>query len=405
MNFKNSKAHKSVIGFFGSGSSRTRMAKRHVSLSLVYKSLDIGLNLIMIRLVLDYLDVERYGVWLLLFSITTWLRFLNVGFDHGLRNRLAEALAKNETDKARKYISTTYALMLLISVAFCLVYLLINPFVDWTRILNTTAVPVGELSLLVMITFFSFAATFTLKIITTVLIANQHASINDLTMVLATLLKFVSVLVLMGSTDGSLLLLGIFFSVAPVVVFSFFNAYYFIGRYRDCSPSLKYVHFSILPDLLGLGAKFFVISVANVVIFSTGSIIVAQLYGSEAVAPYQISERYFRLSFVFFQIILQPMWSAVTDAYHRNDIDWIERSVKKLKIMWVCLTLVILAMVFSSPVIFRFWLGDKVEIPLMLSFSWGAYMIILTYNRMYSFVLNGLGKVGLQVYFALFGMF
>ena len=60
---------------------------------------------------LNYLNPVKYGIWLTLTSVIGWFAFFDLGLGNGLRNKLAEALAKNDNELARTYISTSYAIM------------------------------------------------------------------------------------------------------------------------------------------------------------------------------------------------------------------------------------------------------------------------------------------------------
>ena len=86
---------------------------------------------------------------------------------------------------------------------------------------------------------------------------------------------------------------------------------------------------------MNLGIKFFVISIAAVILFTTDNLIITQLFGPDQVTPYQITHKYFNLSFMFFIILVQPLWSAVTDAFEKNDFKWIQNIMKKMTKVWV----------------------------------------------------------------------
>ena len=80
----------------------------------------------------------------------------DIGLDHGLRNKLAESWDKGENEKARYYISTTYAVIGIIGLIFFVGFFITNMFLDWTKILNTSPDLQNELSTLAIIVFGSF---------------------------------------------------------------------------------------------------------------------------------------------------------------------------------------------------------------------------------------------------------
>ena len=107
---------------------------------------------------------------------------------------------------------------------------------------------------------------------------------------------------------------------------------------------------------------------------------------------------------MLFAIIVQPLWSAVTDAYHKDDFVWIKKSMKKLNKIWLLFSVGSLLMLIISPYFFKIWLGDKVDISFTLSFFWFLFVIIQSYNMIYTYFINGVGKLKVQLYITMFSI-
>lgn len=60
--------------------------------------------------------------------------------------------------------------------------------------------------------------------------------------------------------------------------------------------------------------------------------------------------------------------------------------------------LLIVMMMCVSPFVYRIWIGDKAIVPLSMTVLVGFYEFVLICSTRYSFVLNGLGKLKLQLY-------
>lgn len=393
-----------IFNFFTKGHSRTLKIKKQITLSYIYRGIDIGIGFLMIPLVLGYLDKERYGIWLLLFSITSYFRFMDVGIGNGLRNKFAEAKAEGNMERVKHYVSTTYATVSIISLSFFILFLIINPFLNWTKLLNTTDIPNKELSILAVFVFGSFAFQFILKTITTILTADQRPSIINLQGLLTRFIKVIILILLLNFTKGSLLKLGISFSLVNVIVLTGLTIYYFSKDYKQYRPAIKYINFSYLKDLMQLGIKFFIISITGVVLFTTDSMIIAQLFGPKEVVPYQLANRYFGIPLMLFIIIVTPLWSAVTDAYSKNDFNWIKNTIKKMQKIWILFAGATILMLIVSPFVFKIWLGDKVSIPIFLSISWSLFVGLQTYNAIFVHFINGVGKLKLQLILTIFSI-
>jgi len=50
------------------------------------------------------------------------------------------------------------------------------------------------------------------------------------------------------------------------------------------------------------------------------------------------------------------------------------------------------------------WVGDKVHIPFLLSAFMGLYVIISTWNNIFAYFINGVGKIKLQMYCGIVAM-
>ncbi|MBC7451263.1 MAG: hypothetical protein H7259_07215, partial [Cytophagales bacterium] len=85
-----------VLHYFTKGNERSVKAKKNIAFSFIIKGLNIGIGFVLLPLTMHYVNDTKYGVWLTLSSIIGWLGFFDIGFGNGLRNKLAEAIAKGQ---------------------------------------------------------------------------------------------------------------------------------------------------------------------------------------------------------------------------------------------------------------------------------------------------------------------
>jgi len=121
----------------------------------LYKVLNVLLGFAMVSLIVDYLDTYKYGVWVTLTSISAWFSFFDIGLGNGLRNKFAEAKAKNNMQEARVYVSTAYAVIGGIVLLLLGLYFAVSFLLDWNLILNVNQDKIGgiELSRVALIVF------------------------------------------------------------------------------------------------------------------------------------------------------------------------------------------------------------------------------------------------------------
>jgi O-antigen/teichoic acid export membrane protein len=176
----------------------------------------------------------------------------------------------------------------------------------------------------------------------------------------------------------------------------------FKGHYKSISPSIRTINFKYSSSLVKLGMQFFIIQISSLIVFTTGNIIITQLYGPEAVVVYNVAYKYFYMVPLVFNVILAPFWSAFTESYVKNEYNWIKNSVKKLIIMWALLSGVAIIMIITSDFVYEIWVGPEIKVPFILSFFTGLFVIIANWNNIFGYFINGVGKVRLQLYFAIF---
>lgn len=392
-----------IKDFFTQGHQRTINAKKNIMAMVMIRGCSIAIGLFMVPLTIHYINPTRYGIWLTLSSVIGWMGFFDIGFGNGLRNRFAEAVANGKDELARIYVSTTYAILSIIISVVLVIFLCINPILNWTKILNTPSDMAGELSTAALIVFVFFCFQFVLRLISTVLTADQKpakASVFDL---IASLISFIAVFILTKTTSGNLIYLGFAISLSPILVLVFSSIWFYTNRYRKYAPALKFVKFKYARNLMNLGIKFFFIQIAVLILYQTSNIIIAQLFGPEQVTSYNIAYKYFSIIPMGLAILMAPFWSAITEAWVKQDFIWIKNTIKKLKLLFLLISILTIIMLVFSNFIYKLWVGPEIKVPLGISAAVTAYNIINGWCGIYSSFLNGVGKIKLQLYSGIFG--
>jgi O-antigen/teichoic acid export membrane protein len=400
------KAIKYLKTYFTEGHERSIKAKKNILASFLIKGGSIGISLLLVPLTINYVNSSRYGIWLTLSSIVAWLSFFDIGLTQGLRNRFAEARAKNDDSIAQVYVSTTYALLTIIFILIWFLFLLCNNFLNWSKILNVSADMQPEISFLAVIVFTYFCLSFVLKIISTILLADQKPAKSSLIDFLGQVFSLLFILILVKTTEGSLLKLGIALCVSPLIVLIGANLLLFKGVYQKYRPVFSKVRFVYAKDLFNLGLIFFLIQFAAIIQFQTANIIIARNFGTEDVTAYNIVYKYFSVLNMIFTIFITPFWSASTEAYQKNDIQWIRNGIKKYNQVNLLLVLAGLVMLIFSQTVYRLWLGEgKVDITFSLSL-WGfLYFNVMMFGGKYVNFLNGISALRIQFISSVFSPF
>lgn len=390
-----------IIDYFRKGDIRSLKVKRNILQMILIKGGIILIGLLLVPLTINYVDSERYGIWMTLNSMVVWISFFDIGLSNGLKNKLTESLAHKDYELCKKYISTTYAILTLIFIPLLIILLLIAPYIHWSSLFNLNSHNSEGLLTSISIVLSYFCLNFILSIINTVLLADQRPADASFRIFLQSLLSLLIVYILTITTKGSLINLCLAMCIAPLAIVLFFNFSLFRGRYRHICPGFNYVDFSISKDLLKLGGQFFIIQIAGLIQYQMINFLILRYYGPNDVTAYNISNRYFSVLNMGWSILVAPLWVAVTDAVTKKDFGWIRNIEKKYTIFWLLSLILATIMLFASSFVYDIWVGDKVSIPFILSTWILIYNIQLMFSYIYVSILNGSGILKVQMYSSL----
>ena len=384
------------------GEARTQRARRHIFASFGLKGVSMLTGFVAVPLYLEYLTEAQYGVWLTLISVIAWFGFFDLGLGNGLRNKFAEAKAKNQTTLAAEYVSTTYGVLAVISGILLVLFGVVWPFVDWAAVFKVPENELANMAMVVLVVFGFFCIQFVIQLVKMVLLADQRPSWSNGINTIGSVLSLGAVAILYQTTEGNIFYLAISISVINLTVPLLASLILFSGRYRAYRPKLRHINWSHSKALFGLGLQFFVMNIAALVVFMTDNMIITQLLGPEEVPPYAIAFKYFGIVTMGFTIITAPYWSAFTDAWHRGDLPWIRKTTKRI----VYLSLLALAgvgvLLAIAPFAYDLWVGDKIQVPFLLSAFMAVWVALSTATMIFSNFLSGVGKIRISLYHAIF---
>ena len=370
--------------------------------SVLVKIGNVSLSFVLVRITLELLKEEKYGIWTAISSLVTFASFFDIGLGNGLRNRLSEAVAKGDKATGRAYVSTAYLLFACIQAGFLALAAVLVYTVNWNYILNVR-LSNSYVSLLVLVTLSGFCIKILLDAVSSVLLALQKTALSNLIYFIVNLGLVLGIGTLALGGYNNLLSVSIMTAIVPVAIILGFSLYYYRTQLRDYAPSFKAVDFSTRQKLMNLGLKFFIIQIAGVVIFSTDNVIISKLFGPKAVTEYSVVFRYYNAVSSLFTVIISPFWSAFTEAYAKNDLAWVQSAYRRMKRSWLLILGTVVIMFMLSGYVYRLWLGDSFKTTWSLNALMAIFVLIACWNNITVTVLNGFGKVKLQLYTAVAG--
>lgn len=379
------------------GDNRSNLIRKNIIISFCIKIWSALVQLLMVPLTLHCLGVYENGLWLTISSLLIWIDNLDIGLANGLRNKLAVHLALGEKIEAQKTVSSTFYMLVLL---FIPIIFLINIWifcVDTYQFFNVDSDIVNNLNVILHVSAILVCTTFIFKFIGNFYMALQLPAINNALNTLGQTVALLGVVVLYVTGIHSLLCVALINTISPLIVYVVAYPITFYKKYPDLCPHISMVSKSSMKSLATTGIKFFVLQIAGVVLFMSTNILISRFFSPELVTPYQIAYRYFMVLQLIFVIICAPYWTATTDAYKKNDFEWIKKSNKLLDKMMTSLFIIAFFMVIFARPIYTIWIGDANAVSLPMTVIVAVYVMILVASMRYSYILNGFGTLRLQL--------
>lgn len=386
-----------VQKFWNVGHERTLNIKKNIIYSFLIKGGSVLIGFVLFTLTIHYVDTFQYGIWLTISSLVAWMNTFDIGLSNGLRNKMAHSLALNEKENIVKYVSTTYALLFIIALVTFVLFFIVGSFFNWNQLLNVHDSINYSLWPIVIITLGTFCVQFALQPINSMLIATHQPFKASLILFLSQLLTFILIWLLTIFTTGNLLTLVLVVTGAPIVVFVLANIYLFKTDLKEFAPKFAYIDLKSAKSLLNVGSVFFFIQIGALIIYETDNIVITRTMGPQEVTTFNTAYKYFSILTIAFSIIMTPYWSAFTDAYAKNDLKWIKESIHKMRKLWLYLTIAAVMLYLLADVFYKIWIGEAVSVPKSLSLSIAIYVIVQTWQVLHAYVLNGIGKLRIQL--------
>ena len=376
---------------------RSSLIKKNIIASFIIKGWSAMIQFLLVPLTLSCLGEYENGIWLTISSVLLWINNLDIGLGNGLRNKLAIYMARGNIEKAREMVSSTFAMLILIIIPVSAVLLLTEFYGDCYGMFNVESNTFNNLENVLYVTTVLVSSTFVFKFIGNFYMGLQLPAINNLLGATGSTLVLLGTYCAYITGHHSMLIIAFINTASPLLVYLICYPITFYGKYKILKPSIRYVKKSSVCELFSIGFKFFALQIPGVLLFLTSNIIISKLFTPALVTPYQIAYRYFVTTMTLFTIICVPYWTATTDAYEKKDFSWIKRANKTLDKFVTLLFLIIVVMIACSGFVYDIWIGQKSTVPFTMTVIAGIYQFLILYSMRYSFILNGIGALRLQL--------
>lgn len=386
------------------GDVRTVAIKKNILASFFLKGVGILTSLLLVPLTIDYVSPELYGIWLTLSSILTWFGFMDLGFSQGLKNKLTEAISKEDWVRGRSLVSTTYFMMLIIVLPLFLILEIIVPHVNWSSLLNVDPTFSNEIIRAMYACVAFTCMQMFVKVIVSIIAAFQRVALSESFGVIGNIISLLIIVILTKTCPPSLFVLACTLGAMPILVTLIASLILFNTRYKKIAPSYRSIKIEYIKDLFGLGYKFFIINIQVVVLFQSTNFLISYVSSPLDVTNYNIAYRLLNCGMILYTMITAPLWPAYTDAYTKGDYSWMKNMRNKMKRILILSIFACIILSLFAPCIYKIWIGDSVEVPYIMTMAVCIYVIVYCWSNLNGTLLVGMGKVKMNTFNSCIGM-
>lgn len=378
-------------------SQRSSLLKKNILGSFLIKGWSAAVVFLMVPATLNCLGEYKNGIWLTISSLLLWIDNMDIGLGNGMRNKLTVYLAQGNEQRARTLISSTFAMLTCIIVPTMLLLLGFVTLADTYSLLNVDASQVNDLDHVLMATIVLVCTTFIFKLVGNFYMGLQLPAVNNLLIAIGQTLALLGTYAIAWFGSHSLMHIALVNTGASLLVYLAAFPVTFILKYPHLRPSLQLIRLSEAKEVTSVGIQFFIMQISSVILFATSNILISNFFSPAMVTPYQIAYRYFSVFMVVFTVVCMPYWNATTDAYTRGDMEWIRNATRKMQRITLGILLGMTGMVVISEQVYAVWVGTDVHVGLPMTIAMAAYIFILIYSMRYSYFINGIGTLRLQL--------
>ena len=369
--------------------------KRHIYLGIILQFCSIAFVFFTLPQAIKLLGVNDYGIWVVIYGSINIISNLDLGIGNGIRNELARAFTRKNDFEIKTLISSGFFSLSGLSILIVLLGIITNTIINYLNP-NAYSYFFGLINILII----GFGIEMIFKLTVIIYVSNQFPSVTQLMAFLNNLLIFFLTILLnkIPIVNGKIYTYGIFVASIPVLNYLILTIVAFKTKFKNLLPKFMYIDFKIIKSILKKGALFFGIQISMIFLSQISNILILKYSTPSVVSYINISDKYFGLLSIFGSLILFPFWSKFTELDEKNQNVQIKKIIKKLEFVFLLFVFAGIGLYFFMPIFVKLWLKSVIQIPAFIAVLVLAKSLITVLNSVYSYYLNGIGKIKIQLY-------
>ena len=370
---------------------RNKTIYRNSVWSLIFKLGSLLISFMTAPMLLNLLGETKYGAWVTMLSLISWIYYCDVGIGGSMRNKITMSIAEEDYARARKFVSVSYASIGLISMGVFVAFFFLSRIIDICGFFEIQ-VSGEDMNLCLTVAVLYACVNFTISLVNNVLYAVQRAASVGFFGALAQIFFWGMLAIFTLTGDKTILLIAIAEGTSQLLKNLIETVYVYI-KYPQLRFSHKDIDWSYSKEIISLGLMMFINQIAALILNTTDNLIISKYLTVADVTPYSFCYKYFNMINAVYMALITPLLSAYTMAYAKGDIKWIKTTIKKNFMLYGVFMAGTLA---ATPLFEGFafiWLHKKLNYEKGLIVWTMVYFLLLMFNHIWATILTGFGKI------------
>ncbi|MDR1523586.1 MAG: MATE family efflux transporter [Endomicrobium sp.] len=291
----------------------------------ISKVIIVLVQVVSIRVLLDYLGEDKYAVYVIAFSLTVWFNLSEFGIGASLQNFISEARAKKENYD--KYIIAALQLVAILFVIVLLLAIFVSSFVQNIVFKNFLYITdIQSINIVLVIGIISIVSCFLTKVFN-VYYALHKGYIANLIPAISIVVSMLVMIIINRNSQkqGSILCALLVFTLPQL----FIVLVPFIKEFKKYFPKLLEFNLSILKALVVRAVKFHGIIIASLTYLQTDYLVMSQTLSPKEIVEYNIFMRVFMFFSYSYVSFLTAFWPVSAEMYVGQKFEELKTAIKK----------------------------------------------------------------------------
>ncbi|WP_236554746.1 hypothetical protein, partial [Flavobacterium sp. 9AF] len=170
-----------------------KLIHNHILMSGIYKGIS-GMSLFLsIRILMDYLGVDVFGIWTLIFTVFQFVLLMDFGIQSTLKTKIPQLKINFDSVNILGYIKSTYLFSSIISLLIFIFFIVFSFFINFREIFNISNFSNNFIRNLFIINVFFFCINFVANIHKSLFVAFLKGKFSEASIALNQLVFFLSI--------------------------------------------------------------------------------------------------------------------------------------------------------------------------------------------------------------------